>query len=119
MVTTTDSNGECKVDITVGERNVSQYSGLLAKVGLALVKPKAIIFGWCRKIWEVGVEDPRRIIHAMKVALALSLVSLLFLLNPLFVEVGDNEIWAVMIVVVVLEFSAGKSSFNLSREIQQ
>ncbi|XP_043715362.1 aluminum-activated malate transporter 12-like [Telopea speciosissima] len=62
-------------------------------------------------VWQttlkVGREDPRRIIHSFKVGLALTLVSLLYLLEPLFEGMGQNAIWAVMTVVVVLEFTAG------------
>ncbi|XP_077235271.1 aluminum-activated malate transporter 12-like [Tasmannia lanceolata] len=60
-----------------------------------------------QRIWEVGREDPRRVIHSLKVGLALTLVSLLYLMEPLFQGVGQNAIWAVMTVVVVLEFTAG------------
>ncbi|KAK3024708.1 hypothetical protein RJ639_042930 [Escallonia herrerae] len=59
-----------------------------------------------RTIWTVGREDPRRVIHSLKVGLALTLVSLLYLVEPLFEGVGQNAIWAVMTVVVVLEFTA-------------
>ncbi|XP_048435411.1 aluminum-activated malate transporter 12-like [Pyrus x bretschneideri] len=58
-------------------------------------------------VWTVGRDDPRRVIHALKVGLSLTLVSLLYLIQPLFVGVGENAIWAVMTVVVVLEFTAG------------
>ncbi|CAI0470969.1 unnamed protein product [Linum tenue] len=61
----------------------------------------------CRKMWQVGKDDPRRAIHAVKVGLALTLVSMLYLLEPLFEGIGQNAIWAVMTVVVVLEFTAG------------
>ncbi|XP_017636598.1 aluminum-activated malate transporter 12-like [Gossypium arboreum] len=60
-----------------------------------------------RTIWKVGREDPRRMIHAFKVGLSLTLVSLLYLMEPLFKGIGTNAIWAVMTVVVVLEFTAG------------
>ncbi|GLT81232.1 hypothetical protein SLA2020_526270 [Shorea laevis] len=63
-------------------------------------------FLW-ERIWKVGRDDPRRVIHSVKVGLALTLVSLLYLVEPLFKVVGDNAIWAVMTVVVVLEFTAG------------
>ncbi|KAK8537896.1 hypothetical protein V6N12_044038 [Hibiscus sabdariffa] len=64
--------------------------------------------GWLwRTIWKVGREDPRRMIHAVKVGLSLTLVSLLYLMEPLFQGIGTNAIWAVMTVVVVLEFTAG------------
>lgn len=58
-------------------------------------------------VWRVGRDDPRRVVHALKVGLSLTLVSLLYLLEPLFKGVGQNAIWAVMTVVVVLEFTAG------------
>lgn len=58
-------------------------------------------------MWKVGHDDPRRVIHALKVGLSLTLVSMLYLMEPLFQGVGQNAIWAVMTVVVVLEFTAG------------
>lgn len=58
---------------------------------------------------KVGAEDPRRVIHSLKVGLSLSLVSLLYLIEPLFKGIGSNAMWAVMTVVVVLEFTAGSS----------
>ncbi|KAK1438454.1 hypothetical protein QVD17_04263 [Tagetes erecta] len=61
----------------------------------------------CQKTWKVGRDDPRRLIHAFKVGFSLTLVSLLYLMEPLFKGVGQNAIWAVMTVVVVLEFTAG------------
>ncbi|GMH09228.1 hypothetical protein Nepgr_011068 [Nepenthes gracilis] len=60
-----------------------------------------------RTVWKVGREDPRRVIHSFKVGLSLTLVSLLYLLEPFFKGIGQNAIWAVMTVVVVLEFTAG------------
>ncbi|KAG6517949.1 aluminum-activated malate transporter 12-like [Zingiber officinale] len=63
------------------------------------------------KLWlsalRVGKEDPRRIIHAVKVGVALTAVSCLYLLQPLFEGIGQGAMWAVMTVVVVLEFTAG------------
>ncbi|KAJ7954612.1 Aluminum-activated malate transporter [Quillaja saponaria] len=63
-------------------------------------------FLW-RAVWKVGREDPRRVIHSLKVGTALTLVSLLYLMEPLFKGTGENAMWAVMTVVVVLEFTAG------------
>lgn len=61
-----------------------------------------------QKIWEVGREDPRRVVHSLKVGLALTLVSLLYLMESM----GQYTIWAVMTVVVVLEFTAGERACN-------
>ncbi|CAM8877943.1 unnamed protein product [Rhodiola kirilowii] len=60
-----------------------------------------------KELWKLGHDDPRRVTHALKVGISLTLVSLLYLLEPLFKGIGENAIWAVMTVVVVLEFTAG------------
>ncbi|CAN8231549.1 unnamed protein product [Cochlearia groenlandica] len=72
-----------------------------------VLEPSETIKKIPRRLWEIGQEDPRRAIHALKVGLSLTLVSLLYLMEPLFKGIGSNAIWAVMTVVVVLEFSAG------------
>ncbi|XP_022890697.1 aluminum-activated malate transporter 2-like [Olea europaea var. sylvestris] len=56
---------------------------------------------------KLGVEDPRRIIHSLKVGLAISLVSLFYYFDPLYEGFGVSAMWAVMTVVVVFEFSVG------------
>lgn len=65
------------------------------------------------KLWlsalQVGREDPRRVIHAVKVGVALTSVSCLYLLKPLFEGIGQDAMWAVITVVVVLEFTAGET----------
>ncbi|KAK7343299.1 hypothetical protein VNO77_11943 [Canavalia gladiata] len=60
-----------------------------------------------RTAWKVGKEDPRRVVHALKVGLALTLVSLLYLIKPLFEGIGQNAMSAVLTVVVVMEFTVG------------
>ena len=67
---------------------------------------------WVAYAWSIGREDQRRAIHALKVGTALTLVSLLYILEPLFQGVGKNAMWAVMTVVVVLEFTAGNLASN-------
>nr|GEV39508.1 aluminum-activated malate transporter 13-like [Tanacetum cinerariifolium] len=49
----------------------------------------------------------QKVTHSIKVGIALVLVSLLYLLDPLFEQVGENAMWAIMTVVVVFEFFAG------------
>lgn len=61
-----------------------------------------------RQAWKMGKDDPRKIKHAFKVGFALCVVSPFYLTDPLFNGVaGSSAIWAVITVVVVLEFSAG------------
>ncbi|KAJ7977422.1 Aluminum-activated malate transporter like [Quillaja saponaria] len=52
-------------------------------------------------------NNMRKLIHCVKVGVALVLVSLLYLLDPLYKQVGDNAMWAIMTVIVIFEFSAG------------
>ncbi|KAA3471123.1 aluminum-activated malate transporter 8-like [Gossypium australe] len=48
-------------------------------------------------------HDMRKVIHSVKVGVALVLVSLLYLLGPLYKRVGENAMWAIMTVVVIFE----------------
>ncbi|EXC36054.1 Aluminum-activated malate transporter 2 [Morus notabilis] len=57
-----------------------------------------------RKVKKHGKDDPRRVIHSLKVGLALMLISLFYYFRPGF---GDEAMWAVLTVVVVFEFSVG------------
>ena len=52
----------------------------------------------------MDTDDPPRVIHSIKVGLALSLVFVFYFVRPLSYIVGENAIWAVMTVVVVFEF---------------
>lgn len=70
--------------------------GLIAKIVEVAKKTKAL-----------GKDDPRRVIHALKLGLTLTIVSSLYYYNPLFANFGVSAMWAVMTVVVVFEFSVG------------
>lgn len=61
----------------------------------------------CKAVWQHGAEDPRRIFHAIKVGIALVLVSIFYFNDLLFGSFGDMTVWAVMTVVVIFEFTAG------------
>lgn len=64
------------------------------------------------KIKKLGQDDPRRVIHSLKVGLALTLVSLFYYSRALYKGFGDSAMWAVMTVVVVFEFSVGKVTIS-------
>ncbi|KAA0043811.1 aluminum-activated malate transporter 8-like [Cucumis melo var. makuwa] len=59
------------------------------------------------KIKKLGQDDPRRIIHSIKVGVALTLVSLFYYWKPLYDGFGASGIWAVITVVVIFEFTVG------------
>ncbi|XP_027062992.1 aluminum-activated malate transporter 2-like [Coffea eugenioides] len=60
-----------------------------------------------RQTKKIGQDDPRRVIHSLKLGLALTLVSLFYYFQPLYKNFGVSAMWAVMTVVVVFEFSVG------------
>ncbi|RYQ97765.1 hypothetical protein Ahy_B08g093847 [Arachis hypogaea] len=60
-----------------------------------------------KKIKKSGQDDPRRITHSLKVGFALTLVSMFFYVQALYDSFGVNALWAIMTVVVVMEFSVG------------
>jgi len=60
-----------------------------------------------RKVKKIGKDDPRRIIHSFKVGLGLTLVSTFYYVNPVFKDFGQSAMWAVLTVVLVMEFTVG------------
>ncbi|KEH29773.1 putative aluminum-activated malate transporter [Medicago truncatula] len=61
----------------------------------------------CRLSKEIAQDDPRKVIHSLKVGLAISLVSLFYYYQPLYENFGLSAMWAVMTVVVVFEYTVG------------
>ncbi|KAI3860333.1 hypothetical protein MKW92_003685 [Papaver armeniacum] len=59
------------------------------------------------KVEKLGKDDPRRIIHSVKVGLTLSLISLLYYFRPIYGGFGSSTMWAILTVVVVFEYSVG------------
>ncbi|KAM3266852.1 aluminum-activated malate transporter 12 [Capsicum annuum] len=98
-----------EMEVNNGENNTTNWVPIMKKLHILNVLEKVKKFPKliCKTIWRIGKEDPRRVIHSIKVGLSLTLVSLLYLMEPLFKGFGTNAIWAVMTVVVVLEFTAG------------
>ncbi|CDP20970.1 unnamed protein product [Coffea canephora] len=71
-----------------------------------------------KKAWHLGVDDPRKVFHCLKVGIALSVVSLFYYMRPLYDGVGGTAMWAVMTVVVVFENTVGATiSKSLNRAI--
>ncbi|KAL0712461.1 hypothetical protein Bca4012_019439 [Brassica carinata] len=82
-------------------------------------RPSERIFLWLNglimKTWRIGADDPAKVVHCLKVGLALSLVCIFYYMRPLYDGVGGNAMWAIMTVVVVFEsnvaFTATYSRF--------
>ncbi|XP_076929845.1 aluminum-activated malate transporter 10-like [Bidens hawaiensis] len=70
-----------------------------------------------KKAWDLGVDDPRKFFHCLKVGVALLLVSLFYYFRPLYDGVGGSAIWAVMTVVVVFEYTVGGTLYKCMNRI--
>ncbi|KAF9616444.1 hypothetical protein IFM89_029698, partial [Coptis chinensis] len=86
-------------------------SRVFQRICWAIVGP---VFSLMRKVrrffskaWDVGVDDPRKVMHCLKVGVALTVVSLFYYMRPLYQGVGGNAMWAVLTVVVVFEYTVG------------
>ncbi|KAK4492289.1 hypothetical protein RD792_003092 [Penstemon davidsonii] len=65
------------------------------------------VIGAAKNAKKAVKEDPRRIIHSLKVGLSITLVSLFYYFDFLYEGFGVSAMWAVMTVVLVFEFSVG------------
>ncbi|KAF7102389.1 hypothetical protein CFC21_103533 [Triticum aestivum] len=102
------AGAEWRVDVPVtGEhdhvKGGRSWSWLLS--WMAAPRDRVARFG--RMVWKVGADDPRRVVHGLKVALALALCSVFYYVHPLYDFTGGNAMWAVLTVVVVFEYTVG------------
>ncbi|XP_027183263.1 aluminum-activated malate transporter 9-like [Coffea eugenioides] len=67
--------------------------------------------GWIMEVWKFCKEDTNRIIFALKVGLAVLLVSLLILIRAPYHVFGSNIIWSILTVAIMFEYTVG-STFN-------
>lgn len=71
------------------------------------------IVKFAEKTKKLGKDDPRRIVHSLKVGLALTLVSSFCYCKPLFDGFGVNAMWAVLPVVLSSNFLSVRSQTTL------
>lgn len=103
---------EWRVSVPEGSTvSLQPESGLVSRAwqsSLALfVSIASRVSGFGKMVWDMGANDPRKVIHCVKVGLALALVSLFYYTRPLYDGVGGAAMWAVMTVVVIFEFTVG------------
>jgi len=62
---------------------------------------------WVQDVWEFAKEDTNRVTFALKVGLAVLLVSLLILFRAPFEVFGTNIIWSILTVAIMFEYTVG------------
>ncbi|KAF3339168.1 aluminum-activated malate transporter 1-like protein [Carex littledalei] len=95
------------MDIEQGNDGKIALSEKWPRLSQFFAKVKSTIIGFLEKIKKIAMDDPRRIAHAMKVGLALTIISTLYYVTPLYDGFGESSMWAVLTVVVVMEYTAG------------
>lgn len=98
---------ECKME-SESQENVKGLKRVMGWVKGCSEKIVNVVTGVAKDAKKLAEEDPRRIVHSLKVGLAITLVSLFYYFDFLYEGFGVNAMWAVMTVVVVFEFSVGK-----------
>ncbi|KAK8604411.1 hypothetical protein V6N13_099353 [Hibiscus sabdariffa] len=81
----------------------SRWKVLREKIKTSWVELKDFV----SKALEMGRSDPRKVIFAMKMGLALSLTSLLIFWKGSYEDIAQYSIWAILTVIVMFEFSIG------------
>ncbi|KAH1114646.1 hypothetical protein J1N35_008024 [Gossypium stocksii] len=105
-ITVVDGSSEVLVPPTGLARKVwLRTKGLISDLGM-----KVRMF--LKQAWDIGANDPRKVIHCIKVGLALTIVSLVYFMRPLYDGVGGNAMWAIMTVVVVFEPTVGATLYK-------
>jgi hypothetical protein len=95
-------------ETTAGHGSVGGFfAGCRPRLRSVLIELWCRIAGFARKVGRIAREDPRRVAHSLKVGLALTLVSVLYYVTPLFKGFGVSTLWAVLTVVVVMEYTVG------------
>ncbi|MBA0819603.1 hypothetical protein Gohar_021735 [Gossypium harknessii] len=90
----------------------------LALVKDSIVKIRSKVAEFPGKMKKVAEDDPRRIVHSFKVGLAITLVSLFYYFDHLYVGFGSSAMWAVLTVIVVIEFSVASIYFITTSEVR-
>ncbi|CAJ2636943.1 unnamed protein product [Trifolium pratense] len=85
---------------------------------------KMLWFDWKKmkrvgvRVWGMGHSDPREVIFAVKMGVALFIISLLSFLKQPFQDVEKYSLWAILTVVLIFEFNIGATlSRSLNRGI--
>lgn len=108
---------EWRVTVPEGASVTVEYEAGPARRGWAwlvacVLMLGATVSGFAKKVWKIGADDPRKVVHGLKVGVALTLVSVFYYTRPLYDSVGGAAMWAIMTVVVIFEYTVGGSVYK-------
>ncbi|TMX03651.1 hypothetical protein EJD97_014924 [Solanum chilense] len=111
------NNAEWRIRMADGSsENLAPESSLVTRMYLSferfLKNLILIVMRFLEKSWNIGKNEPRKVIHCLKVGIALCVVSLFYYMRPLYNGVGGTAMWAVMTVVVVFEYTVGATLYK-------
>ncbi|GMI84116.1 hypothetical protein like AT2G27240 [Hibiscus trionum] len=95
------------MNLEQGKQQQGRFDGGPSRIEAFRKNVNAGVLKFVRNVRKLGRDDPRRVVHSLKVGLALTLVSLLQYCQPLYDSFGVSAMWAVITVVLVFEFSVG------------
>lgn len=104
--------GDGTKEILAPEESKHVFNRLLVALKGLIVNIALRMSRFFEKAWKIGVDDPRKFIHCLRVGIALCVVSLFYYMRSLYDGVGGNAIWAVMTVVVVFEYNVGATLYK-------
>ncbi|KAI4343147.1 hypothetical protein MLD38_027683 [Melastoma candidum] len=107
---------EWRVDVLDGTTKTLAPKQVLIEICEGVSRSFSKFCNFLKKAREIGEDDPRKLIHCLKVGVALTVVSLFYYMRPLYEGVGRNAMWAVMTVVVVFEYTVGST---ISRSVNR
>lgn len=99
-------DGGSKTEVLAPE--LSLIKGIGVSLKRLIVNLFIKVWTFLKKAWDLGNADPRKVIHCLKVGIALTVVSLFYYVRPLYNGVGGTAMWAVMTVINVFEFTVGR-----------
>ncbi|KAK1301997.1 Aluminum-activated malate transporter 9 [Acorus calamus] len=90
-----------------GAPPASSSKGIFRRFSDGIIGSWARLNGLFVKAWKFGRSDPRKVVFAAKMGLALTFLSVLIFLKVPFKDLGTHAVWALLTVVVIFEFSIG------------
>ncbi|KAL6900859.1 hypothetical protein ACP4OV_005535 [Aristida adscensionis] len=103
-----DAGGEWRVTLQAG--GVAKHERKDSSKASTLAWPfpwASELQGFATTAWKTGAEDPRKVIHGIKMGMALTLCSVFYYVRPLYLFTGENAIWAILTVVLIFEYTVG------------